>query len=49
MLTKKELKTVVTLFLVLTITFSSFALYRAAAVDPIQDAIYSEIYRLNEE
>lgn len=49
MLTKKELKTVIALFLVLTITFSSFALYRAAAVDPVQDAIYSEVYGLSEE
>lgn len=49
MLTKKDLKTVIALFLVLTITFGSIVAYRAAAVDPVQDAIYSEVYGLEEK
>lgn len=46
MLNKKELKTALALFLVLTITFSSFALFRAAKVDPVQDVIYAEVHGL---
>lgn len=49
MLTKKQMKTAAALFLVLTITFGSIAAYRAAVVDPVQDAIYSEVYGLEEE
>lgn len=49
MLTRKQFKTVLSLFLVLTITFGSIAAYRAAVVDPVQDAIYSEVYGLEEE
>lgn len=49
MLTKKERKTAVALFLVLTITFGSIIAYRAAVTDPIQDAIYAEVYGLGEE
>lgn len=49
MLTKKQFKTAGFLFLVLTITFGSIAAYRAAVVDPVQDAIYSEVYGLEEE
>lgn len=49
MLTRNQLKTVAYLFLVLTITFGSIAAYRASVVDPVQDAIYSEVYGLEEE
>lgn len=48
-MTKKDLKLLGTLFLVLTITFVSIVVYRAAVVDPVQDAIYSEVYGLEEE
>lgn len=48
-LTRKELKTIITLFLVLTITFGSVMAYRAATVDPVQDAIYSKVYGLEEK
>ena len=48
-MTKKDVKTIVSLFLILTITFGSIIAYRAAVVDPVQDAIYSEIYGLEEE
>lgn len=48
-MTKKDLKILGTLFLVLTITFGSILAYRAAVVDPVQDAIYSEVYGLEEE
>ncbi|MEY8559568.1 hypothetical protein AALF85_02495 [Jeotgalicoccus halotolerans] len=46
MFNKKDLKTVFALFLVLSITFSSFALYRAAVIDPVQDEIYAEVHGL---
>lgn len=49
MLTKKELKVAIALVLVLTITFGSAMAYRAAAVDSVQDAIYSEVYGLEEK
>lgn len=48
-MTKKNLKILVTLFLVLTITFGSIVAYRTTVVDPVQDAIYSEVYGLEEE
>ncbi|SDK42178.1 hypothetical protein SAMN05216187_10893 [Jeotgalicoccus aerolatus] len=48
-MTKKDVKTIVSLFLILTITFGSIIAYRAAVVDPVQDAIYSEVYGLEEE
>lgn len=48
-MTKKDVKTIVSLFLILTITFGSIIAYRAAVVDPVQDAIYSKVYGLEEE
>lgn len=48
-MTKKDVKTIVSLFLILTITFGCIIAYRAAVVDPVQDAIYSEVYGLEEE
>jgi len=39
-MTKKNLKILVTLFLVLTITFGSIVAYPTPVVDPVQDAIY---------
>ena len=47
-MTKKDVKTIVSLFLILTITFGSIIAYRAAVVDPVQDAIYAEVYGLEE-
>lgn len=49
MLTKDQFKTCLKLFLVLTLTFGPIAAYRAAEVDPVQDAIYSEVHGLEEE
>ncbi|HJA91229.1 MAG TPA: hypothetical protein H9948_10620 [Candidatus Jeotgalibaca merdavium] len=46
--TKSEMKVLLSAALILTIVFSSIMIYRGSVTDPAQDAIYSEVYGLEE-
>lgn len=42
-MTLKESKLLLMMFMILFISFGSFAVYRAIEVDPVLDAVYSEV------
>lgn len=48
-MSKSELKIIITLFLIFTVTFGSIMTYRSIVVDPVLDAVYSEVHGLDEE
>lgn len=42
-MTLKDFKTLLMLFIILFVSFGSFTVYRAIEVDPVLDAVYSEV------
>lgn len=45
----KDLKVVISVFLIVVVFFSSITLYRALVIDPQLDEAYLEVYGLDEE